>query len=136
MNKKAYSLIEIIVVTAIVGLVIAVALQMRSGSAKADKDISGSEEYFNQKSRLDSFLRHDLRNSREIVRKGNNHYQLKVLNLEPATGKMSEIIVEYLLTGSSQRKVERREAGKTRQTFDFSRFAPERKVKLEIAFDS
>lgn len=136
MNKKAYSLIEIIVVTAIVGLVLGAALLMRSGSAAADKDISGIEDYFNQKARLDSYLKQDLRSSGRVVKKGPEHYQLQLLRFEAKSGKLAEVQVEYLVTGSNKRKIERREAGRAAQVFDFSRFAPERKVKLEIAVDS
>lgn len=136
MNKKAYSLIEIIVVTAIVGLVLGVALLMRSGSASADKDISGIEDYFNQKARLDSYLKQDLRSCSKLVKKGPQHYQLQLLQFEAKSGKLAEVQVEYLVTGSNRRKIERREAGRAAQVFDFSRFAPERKVKLEIAVDS
>ncbi|MEW6710559.1 MAG: type II secretion system protein [Candidatus Riflebacteria bacterium] len=133
MNKKAWTLIEMLVVLGIVGLVFAAMLVMRGSSASADKDVSGLEEYYNLKSRLDSQLMQDIRNARDIKKISDEHYRLIVLNYEESSGKIIEKSVEYELTGSKKRKIERREPGRAAQIFDFTRFAPDRRVKLAIS---
>ncbi|MFZ5949428.1 MAG: type II secretion system protein [Candidatus Rifleibacteriota bacterium] len=133
MNKKAWTLVEMLVVLGIVGLVFAAVLVMRGSSASADKDVSGLEEYYNLKSRLDSQLAQDIRNAREIKKISDEHYRFIVLNFDESSGKINEKNVEYELTGSKKRKIERREPGRAAQIFDFTRFAPDRRVKLAIS---
>ncbi len=132
MNKKAFSLLEIIVVTGLIGLVLALFLYLRSGSASADQDLTGLEEYFNQKSRLEALLRQDLRNATTILPEKDGNYRLKTLVFDPKSGKLIEHIVTYRLAGNKQQRVERLEGGKIVQTFDFSRFSAEKEFKLEI----
>lgn len=133
LNKKAFSLMEAMVVTGLIGLVLALFLYLRSGSASADHKLTGLEEYFNQKSRLEALLRQDLRNATAIVPEKDGSYRLKTLVFDPKSGKLIEQIVGYRLGGPRRQKIERVEGGKNVQTFDFSRFAAERKVKLEIS---
>ena len=132
-NRKAYSMVEILVVLGIVGAVLGVLFMMRSGATSASLDSERLEEYFNLKARLEARMREDLRNCREIVKKEEGYFQLKVFEYLPESARLSEYVVEYQLVGREKRKVERRRAGKAVQVYDFTKMARERKVRLEIS---
>lgn len=132
-NKQAFTLVEIIVVMAIIVLVLGAVIFMGTGAATADKDVSGLEEYYHLKARLDMTLKNDIRNAREMKSGNDNSYQFVVVIFDEKTAKPVEKIVSYRLSGTRKTIVERREEGRPTQTWDFTRFAGERKVKLEIS---
>ncbi len=132
-TKQAFTLLETLVVAALVVLVLTTAGSLRSTADSANQDISGMEEYYNQHSRLMNLLQHDLRSATSIRKISERNYEMACIHLDPDNNKPVRQTVGYRVTGADSLKVERQLNAEVVQTFDFSRFAKGRSFKFEIA---
>lgn len=133
MNRKAYSMLELIVVASLIVIMLVAAISMQSSSAIADKDLSGLEEYYNLQSRMNTMLKQDLRNAFSIKKIADGHFELGCLDFNSSANESQQLLVVYQTTGKNGLKLERRLNGMLTATFDFSAIADGRKFKFEIS---
>jgi len=128
-NKRAMTLVEIIVVLAIAAIALAAVFYAFINSKSADSSGEKAEEYYRLYSLLEMKLKKDIRNSVSISRPGNDEYLLTVI-CDGTAGAPSQKPVRYRV-GKSGKLIERIFEGKA-EKYDFTKLVEGREFVFKL----
>ena len=132
-NKRGFSLLETIIVAAVIAVALTAAITLRSGSESTSRKIAEQEECYNLQARLMLVLKNDLRSAVAIKNNADGSFSLDCLKRSPENGAVQKYSAVYRLSGPKNERVERIIDGRSDKTWDFSSFAEGRKFKLAIS---
>ncbi len=129
LSNRAYSLVEIVVVSSIFIIVFTIMLAWNSNSSSIDKEDTAEQEYYNTLALLDLRLKKDIRSSFTIIKKNETHYLLEIPTINNQ-GLWDMEHVEYKLIDKDRKVV--RISNRGDKKYDFSNYLGKKKFIFRI----
>lgn len=133
MNNRGFSMLETVVAAAVIIVALTAVLAITGGTGRADRQMTGQEEYYNLQARMMMVLKNDLRSAFSIKKTEDGGYQLECMNSNAEINNLKTYQVSYVKAGAKKQKIERHINGKIDKNWDFSTFAAGREFKFEIS---